>query len=651
MNREFWDLYDRELKILYEEVKDYAVNFSGVAERLGGLTGPDRMDPGLVALLEGSAFLAARVQLKLKSEFSEFTTNLLDQLLPNFLAPTPSSVLVQATPPFENPVLLRGVTHKAGSYMDATYIERERRVACRYRLGADLVLWPLRIEKAEYFAGPAPLQALGLEVLPETTAGLRLNLLNRSAPPEKDMKGVKPKSEPLNKLTIDTLPIHLAGNVSDAAALYEQLFANCRRITLRYEDDHGDPHFMPLPLTALQQIGFDETDSLHPNDERSFAGFDLLRDYFAFPAKYVGFKLGGLHALLSTLTATEFDLLFEFESAIPRLAPAVNSAMFAPYAVPAANLFAMQCGRIPISSREHEHQIIPDRSRWLDYEAHRVIDVYAHYAGRKEKVPVYPLYSMPTTDQPLDEALYFTVRRLPRMRTEEERRFGSRSNYAGTELFLSLFEPGGLEDADRVKELSVRALVTNRHLTEQLPVGEGGADFRLVDDTALMLRCIAGPTPPRDSVIHAEREQREPHHPGPVMWRLVNFLALNHLGLSDPANADKAAGLREVLALFADVSKEFTENQIRGIEKVSSRPIVRRLRQPTGFNAARGIEVTITFDERDFEGSGVMILGAVLDRFLAEYSSINSFTETVIASTQRGVIMRWPPRSGRGGVL
>ena len=46
-----------------------------------------------------------------------------------------------------------------------------------------------------------------------------------------------------------------------------------------------------------------------------------------------------------------------------------------------------------------------------------------------------------------------------------------------------------------------------------------------------------------------------------------------------------------------------------------------------------------------------MILGAVLDRFLAEYSSINSFTETVIASTQRGVIMRWPPRSGRGGVL
>ena len=160
------------------------------------------------------------------------------------------------------------------------------------------------------------------------------------------------------------------------------------------------------------------------------------------------------------------------------------------------------------------------------------------------------------------------MRRLPRVPTEEERRFGSQSNYAGTELFLSLFEPAGLEDAERVKELSVRALVSNRHLTEQLPVGEAGADFQLVDDAALDVRCIAGPTPPRDSVIHADRKQREPHHPGPVMWRLINFLSLNHLGLSDPANADKAAGLREVLALFADLSDVVTERQVRGIEKV-----------------------------------------------------------------------------------
>jgi type VI secretion system protein ImpG len=218
-------------------------------------------------------------------------------------------------------------------------------------------------------------------------------------------------------------------------------------------------------------------------------------------------------------------------------------------------------------------------------------------------------------------------------------------------MFISLFEPAGLTDLDRVKELSVRAICSNRPLTEQLPVGETGADFRLIDNTSVVMRCIVDPTPPRDSVIHAERRVREATHPGPMMWRLMNLLALNHLGLADRGPEDRAGGLKEVLSLFADISDVLNERQVRGIDSLKARPVVRRLRQANGFNAARGVEITVTFDEKSFEGSGVMILGAVLDRFFAEYTSINSFTQTIIATLQRGVIMRWPPRSGMGGTL
>ena len=199
-----------------------------------------------------------------------------------------------------------------------------------------------------------------------------------------------------------------------------------------------------------------------------------------------------------------------------------------------------------------------------------------------------------------------------------------------------------------MRELSVRALVSNRHLTEQLPVGEAGADFHLADDTSLRMRCVAGPTPPRESVVAMERRQRSGTPPGAIAWKLINLLSLNHLGLTDRDPQDRAGGLRELLALFADLSDVVTERRMRGIVGVSSRPITRRLRQANGFNAARGIEITVRFDERAFEGNGVMLLGAVLDRFFAEYSSINSFTETVIESQQRGIVKRWPPRSGRG---
>jgi type VI secretion system protein ImpG len=65
---------------------------------------------------------------------------------------------------------------------------------------------------------------------------------------------------------------------------------------------------------------------------------------------------------------------------------------------------------------------------------------------------------------------------------------------------------------------------------------------------------------------------------------------------------------------------------------------------PTTFG--RGLEITVTCDESAFEGSGVFLLGSVLERFFAKYTAINSFTETVLRSVQRAEVMRWPAKPG-----
>ena len=163
MNREFLEFYNRELALLREQAGEFAQEYPGVAERLGGLTG-ERLDPMIGGLLEGSAFLAARVQLKIKHEFAEFTTNLLDQLVPHYLAPTPSALLAQVQPKFGDPALRDGRTIPRGAYLDAAYRELERNIACRFALAAPITLWPFEIVDAEYFAAPGPLQALGLPV-------------------------------------------------------------------------------------------------------------------------------------------------------------------------------------------------------------------------------------------------------------------------------------------------------------------------------------------------------------------------------------------------------------------------------------------------------------------------------------------------------
>jgi type VI secretion system protein ImpG len=627
MNREFLDLYNRELQLLNEQAREFAEEYPGIAERLGGIL-EDRVDPLVSGLLEGAAFLAARVQLKLKHEFPEFTGNLLEQLVPHYLAPTPSAMIVQVIPTFGDKSLHDGHAVPRGSYLDASFRERDRQIACRYRLSSDIVVWPFELAGAEYFASPAQLGALGLRVGTDILAGMRLTFtLRTTARPEDDASDSEALKKPemlFASCRTANLPLYFIGSEADSIALYEQLFAHCKGIYFRYLDEFGDPVVCPAPSECLQQVGFEREDALFPNDTRIFEGFDLLREFFVFPRKFLGCALTGLDRILPQLKAKTVDILFALDEVNVRLASAVQPSMFAVYAAPAVNLFEKTADRIALKPNQHEY----------------------HYPGGRAKVPVRPLYSASLEGAQNSSGPYYTVRRQPRRRAVEEKREGVSSSYTGTDMFIALSDLGGTDDEAAIAELSVRAICSNRHLTEQLPVGIGGADFRLVDDVALDLRCAVGPTSPGEPIVSQLRSRSEMAHTGTVTWRLVNMLSTNHLGLVERGAGRNAQALRETLSMFGELSDSVTERRIRGVRSVDSRPIVRRVRQRSGIGAARGIEVTVTIDEKAFEGAGIFLLGAVLDRFFAEYSGFNHFTQTVIRSVERGEVMRWPPRMG-----
>jgi type VI secretion system protein ImpG len=650
MDREFLDLYNRELSLLYEQAGDFAEQYPGIAERLGGLV-RERTDPMIAGLLEGTAFLAARVQLKLQHEFPEFTANLLEQLVPNYLAPTPAVMLVKALAPYADPALREGKKFARGAYFDATYRERERNLACRFRLCSDIVLWPFDVRGAEYFLTAGPMQALGVPVERDAIAGLRLSLTHRmAARSEDEIKDEDARNKPefwFAGCRTTELPVYLCGAEDDAIALYEQIIGNCVGVYFRFLDDYGDPVVIKTPADSVKQIGFDEEDSLFPIDNRVFRGSELLREYFIFPRKFLGFKLTRLREIMPRLRNKSVDIVFAFNEQNSRLSAAVEPKMFSLYTAPAINLFEKTTDRVVIKSNSHEYHIVPDRSRYLDYEPHRILDVFAHFPGAKDKVRVRSLYSASVNRAASSvEGLYYTVRRLPRRRTVEEKAYGATSDYVGTDMFISLLEPGELNGQRSAAELSVRALCSNRHLTEHLPVGQGGADFHLLDDVSLGLVCVSGPTRPREPVVSQMRTRSEIASAGLVTWRLINMLSLNYLGLVERGGGKNAAALREMLLLFADFVEDATERKIRGVRSVDSRPVVRRIRERAGSGAARGQEISILLDEKAFEGSGVFLLGAVLERFFADYSGFNHFTQTVVATTERGEIMRWPPRMG-----
>jgi type VI secretion system protein ImpG len=80
---------------------------------------------------------------------------------------------------------------------------------------------------------------------------------------------------------------------------------------------------------------------------------------------------------------------------------------------------------------------------------------------------------------------------------------------------------------------------------------------------------------------------------------------------------------------------------------MSCRRITGRVGKEPWRGFCQGTEVTLTFDESLYVGSGAFLLGSVLNRFLPLYASINSFTQLAIRSVQReGDWKRWPPLAG-----
>lgn len=650
MHRELLEHYNRELALLYEYAKEFAEEYPGIAERLGGLT-RERSDPMIIGLLEGTALLAARVQLKLRHEFPEFTNNLIEQLLPNYLAPTPSVMLAQIRPTFGDPALRDGRTIRKGAALDAVYREKEKNVSCRFTLVSDITYWPFEITRAEYLPALGPLQALRLNAGAEVAAGLRLSLRLRTRPRAEDEPA--PDGFPddvaarVAGCAARELTFHLVGPEAEAVSLYEQLFSQINGVYIRHLDQFGDPQFISLGAGAIEQIGFSEEEALFPYDARVFHGFETLQEYFIFPRKFLGFRVKGLERAFPHIRMGMFDLILTFSNTYPRLAAAIKPEMFSLYSAAAINLFEKNSDRIPVKANQYEYHVIPDRSQLVTFEPHRIIDVYLHYPGRAEKRQVAPLYRASVDQRPNESGIAYASRRLPRKRSSDERRFGSSGDYVGTDLYISITPPAPEVEGAGLLELSVRALCTNRHLAEQLPVGSGGADFRFREDTALDVMAIIPPTRPREAPAALKHESAQYLGMGPVAWRLINLLSLNHLGLTER----DGRAIREILSMFADLGDAAIDRRIRGVRAIESRPVVRRLQQRGGAGAARGIEITVTIEDKAFEGSGAFLLGAILDRFFAEYAAINHFTQTVIRSVERGVIARWPPRSGSRTVL
>src|SRR5258706_11345235 len=102
-----------------------------------------------------------------------------------------------------------------------------------------------------------------------------------------------------------------------------------------------------------------------------------------------------------------------------------------------------------------------------------------------------------------------------------------------------------------------------------------------------------------------------------------------------------------MLGLYAQTGDAGVRKHIEGVHSVKVHPVVRRLPMGGPICFGRGLEIELNVDEIAFQGHSSYLFGAVMEQFFARHCSLNSFTETVLTSPQRGEIMRWVPRCGQ----
>ena len=614
--------YNEELTYLRETAREFGEEHEAVAGRLG-LKNPTEVDPYVERLLEGVAFLGARVSLKLQDQFPDFTQYLLNAIQPHYLAPVPSMCVVGFEPADGDQALARGIDIPRLTQLDGT-AQDDARSPVTFRTGHPVKLWPLKIVEAEYLPSRAAVASFAGMADVRAEAGLRVRFAGTG--------GV-----PLSAIAPAELPVFLAGGETLPGELYRHLIGDVLAVVAQSTTSIPGASTPKMLLPKPVQIGFDDSHALLPPELRSFRGYRLLSEYFACPERFLFVGMKGLERAFAMATDA-CDVVFLFSRAAPALAGAVSSANLKLFATPAINLFEKQLGRTLFSTRQAEHQLMPDRVRPLDFEVFRILNVRAFDRAGGDGREVAPLYAMGTMLHDWSEALFYTPRlRLRRLSLREQRR-RRRSDYVGTETWLSLSAPGDPARLDSIHEIGVRALVTNRELAEGLSVG-GASDFVYSNATVRAVRVLRAPTRPRP-----------PMGLNDAAWRIIAHLTPNYASLAS-SDTGNPAMLREHLALYGRIDEATLRRQIDGVLELRSEHVTRRVSGQDRLAFARGLKLHVRLDDAAFEGGHMFLFAAVVERFLSEFATINSFVESVFSSQQEGVFMRFPLRTGQKVLL
>ncbi|HEY0062469.1 MAG TPA: type VI secretion system baseplate subunit TssF, partial [Telluria sp.] len=521
------DDYERELLYLRNAGSAFARAHPTVAARLE-LSADQSPDPHVERLLEGFAFLAARLGRRIDDSVSALAANLLEQLCPHATRPLPSASVACFEPDPAKVDVAGGYAVARGS---ALFADTADGASIYFRTTAPLVLWPLRVCGVDLLTD-------GLEAL-SGHSGRRSVLSVRLACPASFL----PRASRLG-----TLRFYVKGGGDNAARLCDLLYAHTLEVRWR------TPGAEPVTLAgALPRFaGLEPDDALLPAQQDTHPGLRLLLEYFAFPLKFQFFDLdcsalGAPDALPGTAGSTSYELLFVLGArpGMP-LEPEADALQLG--CAPVVNLFPRTSEPVRITGTASQYKLVPDNFRERSTEIYSIEQIASSVPGEPAQ-PVAPYFAWHGVGGGAP-ATYWHAQRAP----------AAKPGLAGSDMLLSFVDPAFDPATPAARTLVARLQCTSRGLAEALAAGTP----LLMEDAGAIARI---------ALLHKPSAQSQSAPDGSARWKLVSQLSLNHLSLVEGESA--LATLKELLVLNNLGGAVVADAQIDALAKLACERVTR----------------------------------------------------------------------------
>ncbi|MNJ14845.1 hypothetical protein D3C77_90790 [compost metagenome] len=582
--------FAEELRYLRELGREFAEDNPQLVQFLGDKAG----DPDVERLLEGFAFLTAKLGMKIDDDLPELTHPLLQMLWPNYLRPLPSATIVRFEP-LADAISERKVLPK-GTRLFAKPVEG---VSCEFRTCTEVNLYPLALhEVSDAHSREASMMRIDLKVLTH---------------------------QPLDRLGCDQLEFHLSGDHATAQTLYLWIAHYLQRITLHINDNS-----YPLSTRDIGYPGFRAEEALLPHPRNVFDGYRILQEYFVFPQRYHFFSLIHLAKVWPSLSTDQLRFEFEFSRPMPT-SIRLRTTDLQLFCAPAVNLFRHDAEPIALDGRSLERRITPSGNRPEAYEIFSVDRVAGWDVADKERQGD-PLRNFTPFESFQHEIEHARGRKALYFRTQIEDSHG-REGLRHRIAFVRGDESHYIGERETA---SIELTCSNRDLPQALAVGDLSWSTEATPSFATYTNLIA-PTPAYRPVLDSS-----------LHWTLISNLSLNYLSLLSTEPLKAVIRAYDFAALHDLQQARATRKRLNGIGEALTTPVDWLMKGLP----VRGLQTRLQLDQHAFLCEGELYLFAsVLSHFFALYASINSFHRLEVINTTNNERYEWPLLTGRQPVI